>query len=70
MMTYRTASAEQTEEIGRTDLISPGWHVRSVALTRELKKGETRALARLMFYTSEGGAFLGSTTRQVLLIVE
>ena len=60
----------QTEEIGRTDLILPGWHVRSVTLSRALPPGEHRALARMLFYTTEGNAFLGSTARQVLLRAE
>lgn len=58
------------EIIAETDLLDPGYCLKSVALRRELPKGRAECLVRMKFYWMNNDAYVGSGARQLLLNVE
>ncbi|MBQ7895394.1 MAG: hypothetical protein IJ364_02415 [Oscillospiraceae bacterium] len=56
--------------LAQSGLIEPGWRLEALPLDTELEAGEYYCLARCSFYTMEENAFLGQSSRQLLLKVQ
>jgi len=61
---------DSRETILRTGVIEPGWHLKTCMLDKKLAPGEYYCIARCLFYTTDDNAYLGTTSRHVLLSVQ